>query len=150
MTNVLASCCCRNKSPKWSDKTRHTFVISRDAQAPPLCSQSICFSLGNRHTGHQPHSGYLLICPGSLSPSINSLVVGTGGTNVRFHTWHHRRLGFHLLQRSHFCNPASLFHEVSAVKAGQHWDTTALHLLRTQKSQCKRFEKSVATNWLIF
>ena len=122
MTNVLASHCCCNKLLKCSAPKRPTFVISRDAQAGWLLPEHL-LSLGNHRTGHQPHLGYLLICPGSLSPSINSLVVGTGRTNVRFHTWHRQRLGFHLLQRSHFCNPVR-----SVVKAGQHWDTTALHL----------------------
>ena len=47
--------------------------------ALPLHSQSICFSLGAGHTGHQPYSGCLFTCPGSLFSARNSLGVGRVG-----------------------------------------------------------------------
>lgn len=114
LTNILASCCCCNKLPKWSDKktTYLCYPIGRSGGTAPLCSQSICFlwAITVQVVSLTWDICYLFICPGSLSPTINSLVVGRGGTDVRFDTWHHQRLGFHLLQWSHFCNPVSLFH----------------------------------------
>lgn len=141
MTNVLASCCCCNKLLKCSDQKRHTFVISRDVQAGRLLPEHL-LSLGNRRTGHQPHLGYLLICPGSLSPSINSLVVVgqmSDSTHGIIKDW-----GFI------FYNEAIFVTHEKCGKGRSALGYNSSPSLGIQKSQCKHFEKSVATNWLIF
>lgn len=104
-----------------------------------------CFSLDTRLADNQPCLGYLFICPGSLSSTINSRGWGWGwpmsdSTRDSLKDW-----GFAFYHEAISVTPAVLVSTDTVEKAGKHYDTLVTQLLGTQKSQCKHFKRGVAT-----
>ena len=152
LTNVLASCCCCNKLPKWSEKKWHTFVIPQDTQEGLLL---LCVPRASAFSGQSLYRlsalhgifVYLSWFPVPPYKLLGGGRVGQMSDSTRGIT---RDWGFIFYNKAIFVILQGYSTQISVVKAGQHWDAIALHLLGTQKSQCKHFEKSVTTNWLIF